>query len=195
MIPGTASIKLPSARRFLITFLPMSRYRPPAPAMAPYITAEGERKLRKELEHLWRDERPRVTQQVAEAAALGDRSENAEYIYGKKRLREIDSRVRYLRKRLEALQVVNELPASQDRIYFGAWVELEDEQGQQYRYRLVGPDEIEPARQYISIDSILARALLGKSLDSEVSVQTPTGKREYTITGISYATPPGDQGA
>lgn len=164
----------------------MSRYRPPAPPSSPYITPEGEAALRRELDQLWRVERPQVTQQVADAAALGDRSENAEYIYGKKRLREIDRRVRYLRKRLEAAKVVDQLPCDTSKVYFGAWVELVDEQDAQYRYRLVGADEIDPAKHYISIDSVLGRALLGKTLDSEITVQTPSGAKEYCIVAIDY---------
>ncbi|HTQ99946.1 MAG TPA: transcription elongation factor GreB [Candidatus Acidoferrum sp.] len=164
----------------------MSRYRPPAPPMAPYITVEGEAALRAELEQLWRIERPKVTQSVSEAAAQGDRSENAEYTYGKKRLREIDSRVRFLRKRLEVLKVVRDPPSDPNKVYFGAWVELEDEQGAPARYRIVGPDELDPARGYISIDSPLARALLGKGVDAEFAIDTPKGRREYVITSVSY---------
>lgn len=157
--------------------------------MAPYITVEGEQALRAELEQLWRVERPKVTQSVSEAAAQGDRSENAEYTYGKKRLREIDSRVRFLRKRLEVLKVVRELPTDTNKVYFGAWVELEDQQGEIDRYRLVGPDELNPALGYISIDSVLGRALLGKARGTEISVVTPTGKREYVITDVFYSSP------
>ncbi len=167
----------------------MSRYRPPSPPMAPYITAEGEQALRDELEQLWRFERPQVTQSVTEAAAQGDRSENAEYIYGKKRLREIDSRVRFLRKRLEVLKVVRELPTDINKVYFGAWVELEDESGAGCRYRMVGPDELNPVLGYISIDSVLGRALLGKPLATEINIETPKGKRCYVITAISYQNP------
>jgi transcription elongation factor GreB len=168
----------------------MSRYRPPAPPSSPYITAAGEQQLRRELDYLWREERPRVTQQVADAAALGDRSENAEYIYGKKRLREIDRRVRYLRKRLDVLKVVRDLPADTSKIRFGAWVELEDAQGNLQCYRLVGPDEIDPAQRYISIDSVLARALLGKAVDTEVVFQAPGGEQTCVVTAISYTGPP-----
>ena len=170
----------------------MSRYRPPAAPMSPYITPEGEQCLRAELDFLWRVERPEVTRSVSDAAALGDRSENAEYIYGKKRLREIDRRVRYLRKRLEVLKVVREPPTQTGKVYFGAWLELVDEQGTTHHYRLVGPDEIDPSRHYISIDSVLARALLGKPLDSEVTVQTPAGPRRYEIAGIAYGERPAD---
>jgi transcription elongation factor GreB len=157
--------------------------------MAPYISVEGEQALRAELEQLWRFERPKVTQSVTEAAAQGDRSENAEYIYGKKRLREIDSRVRFLRKRLEVLIVVRELPTDINKVYFGAWVELEDENGACCRYRMVGPDELNPALGYISIDSVLGRALLGKALDSEITIETPKGQRHYVITAVSYQPP------
>jgi transcription elongation factor GreB len=158
--------------------------------MAPYITPEGELALKDELHYLWRIERPKVTQSVSEAAALGDRSENAEYIYGKKRLREIDRRVRYLRKRLDSLIVVRQLPADQGKIYFGAWVELLDENDETVRYRLVGPDEINPACNYISVDSVLGRMLLGKGLDAEITVQTPSGEHSYVITDIEYPVPP-----
>lgn len=164
----------------------MSRYRPPAPPMAPYITPEGEAALRKELDFLWRVERPQVTRSVSEAAAQGDRSENAEYTYGKKRLREIDRRVRYLRKRLEVLKVVRELPSDVNKVYFGAWVTLVDENDVESRYRLVGPDELDPAKHYISIDSVLGRALLGKGLDTEVMVHTPSGEKQFCILGVAY---------
>ena len=168
----------------------MSRYRPPSAPLAPYITPEGELALKDELHYLWKIERPKVTQSVSEAAAQGDRSENAEYTYGKKRLREIDRRVRYLRKRLETVTVVRQLPADQSKVFFGAWVELLDEAGATLRYRLVGPDEINPACNYISVDSVLARALLGKSLDTELTVQTPSGPHTYVITEIEYPVPP-----
>lgn len=164
----------------------MSRYRPPRSAGTALITPEGEARLRAELHQLWNVRRPQITQAVSEAAAQGDRSENAEYTYGKKMLREIDSRVRFLRKRLESLKVVSERPADPNRVYFGAWVTLEDEDGEQARYRIVGPDELDPARQLISIDAPLARALLGKPLDAEVRVQTPAGERLWYIVAIDY---------
>nr|WP_213995635.1 transcription elongation factor GreB [Arsukibacterium sp.] len=150
------------------------------------ITREGYDILERELRYLWKDERPRVTQQVADAAALGDRSENAEYIYGKKRLREIDRRVRFLTKRLEQLQIVYPSPKQQGKVYFGAWVQLEDETGDLKNYRLVGPDEFDLRLNKLSIDSPLARAILGKSLDDEVKVVTPAGEQWYLITAISY---------
>jgi transcription elongation factor GreB len=157
--------------------------------MAPYITREGEQRLRSELDFLWRDERPRVTQSVTEAAAQGDRSENAEYTYGKKRLREIDSRVRFLRKRLEVLNVVSSPPSDTSKAYFGAWVDLEDDQGTPLSVRLVGPDELDPALGHISVDSVLGRALLGKPCDSEISILTPSGERHYVIIDIRYVSP------
>ncbi|MFO7278564.1 MAG: transcription elongation factor GreB [Pseudomonadota bacterium] len=166
----------------------MSRYRPPEKPGSKYITPEGARRLREELDHLWRVERPRVTQAVAEAAAQGDRSENAEYTYGKRRLREIDRRVRFLRKRLDGIVIVDRPPSDPNRVYFGAWVELEDERGELVRYRIVGPDEFDMAPGYISMDSPLGRALLRKALDEEVTVEVPGGRKTYTIVGISYET-------
>ena len=178
----------------------MSRYRPPAKPMSPYITPEGEAALKEELHFLWKVERPQVTRQVSDAAALGDRSENAEYIYGKKRLREIDRRVRFLRKRLEVLKVVDQLPTDTSKVYFGAWVELyminddndSENHGSSRKYRLVGPDEIDPAKNHISIDSVLGKALLGKNLDDEVAVETPSGLHHYEITDVDYS--PSDSG-
>ena len=164
----------------------MSRYRPPRRAGTPLITAAGAARLREELDELWLRKRPVVTQAVSEAAALGDRSENAEYIYGKKMLREIDSRVRFLRKRLEALKVVDQPPSDPSRIYFSAHIELEDEDGKILKLRIVGPDEIDPKQQHISIDSPMARALLGKQLDDEVCVMAPGGERLYWVTDIRY---------
>lgn len=164
----------------------MSRYRPPQKPGSKYITTEGEEKLKAELHRLWKIERPKVTQSVSEAAALGDRSENAEYIYGKKRLREIDSRVRFLRKRLEDMIVVSEPPSDRNRIYFGAYVSLEDDQAQSVRYRLVGPDELDPQLGHISIDAPLGRALLGKEVDSEIEINSPEGLRQYYVLAIDY---------
>ena len=164
----------------------MSRYRPPRSAGTPLITPEGEARLRAELHELWHVRRPQVTQSVSEAAAQGDRSENAEYTYGKKMLREIDSRVRFLTKRLESLKVVSSSPSDADKVYFGAWVTLEDEDGQESRYRIVGPDELELKLNLISIDSPLARALIGKALDAEVRVPTPTGEKTWYVIAIDY---------
>ena len=165
----------------------MSRYRPPQPRRSPYITADGAAALRQELDWLWRVKRPEVTRAVADAAAMGDRSENAEYIYGKKQLREIDRRLRYLGKRLDEVTVVLDTPDDTDRIYFSAWFEVEDEAGHRHRYRIVGPDEIDTACGWISLDSPMARAVLRKGVDDEIRVQTPNGLREYTVTGVWYA--------
>jgi len=167
----------------------MSRYRPPAPSQSNYLTAEGEARLRQELDFLWRDERPKVTQQVSEAAALGDRSENAEYIYGKKRLREIDRRVRYLRNRLEDATVVKSLPSDTSKIYFGAWIDLEDCNGDISLYRIVGPDEVGDKPGYVSMDAPLGRALLGKQVDDEIAIITPAGRTRYYVTAIRYTIP------
>lgn len=153
---------------------------------ARYITPEGERALKDELTYLWKQKRPEVTQAVREAAALGDRSENAEYIYGKKQLREIDRRVRFLTKRLDELTVVDRLPDDQDRIYFGAWVTVENEAGKRSTYRLVGPDEFDLSRGLLSVDAPLARALLGKRLDDDVLVHTPEGRQELVVIDIRY---------
>ncbi|MEX0166137.1 transcription elongation factor GreB [Pseudomonas brassicacearum] len=164
----------------------MSRYRPPRTAGTALITPEGEARMRAEFHELWHVRRPQMTQAVSEAAAQGDRSENAEYTYGKKMLREIDSRVRFLTKRLEALKVVSEKPSDPNKVYFGAWVTVEDEDGKESRYRIVGPDELDLKQNLISIDSPLARALIGKALDAEVSVQTPTGEKRVYIVDIAY---------
>ena len=164
----------------------MGRYRPREPAGSKYITPQGERRLHEELEQLWREERPRVTQAVSAAAAQGDRSENAEYTYGKRRLREIDRRVRFLRQRLEGMVVVSQPPADPRRVFFGAWVELEAEDGTRARHRIVGPDEFDLAPGYISMDSPLGRALLSRRLDQEVSVAAPGGSRVFVIVAIEY---------
>jgi transcription elongation factor GreB len=164
----------------------MGRFRPPLSPAPKYATPAGARRLREELEQLWREERPRVTQAVAAAAAQGDRSENAEYTYGKRRLREIDRRVRFLRRRLDGLVVVDQPPADATRVFFGAWVQLEAGDGTLSRYRIVGPDEFDMAPGYISMDSPLGRALLRRALDEEVTVETPSGSRVYVIVAIEY---------
>jgi transcription elongation factor GreB len=164
----------------------MARYRPPSPPSSCYITPDGRRRLEEELHYLWRTKRPQVTQSVSEAAALGDRSENAEYIYGKKQLREIDRRVRFLRKRLEVLQVVDRRPDDPSRIFFGAWVRLEDAHGGEHVYRIVGPDEFDPSKGWISMDSPMARALLRKTVDDEVEVQRPGGSDHYLVLQVAY---------
>jgi transcription elongation factor GreB len=164
----------------------MSRYRPPRVRGSTYITPEGELRLREELHQLWKVERPQVTNAVHEAAKNGDRSENGDYIYGKRRLREIDSRVRFLNKRLDELQVVDQAPADTSKIYFGAWVSLEDAEGMEKRWRIVGPDEFDLAEGKLSMDSPMARSLLGKALDDEVRVQSPSGEKLYYVTDICY---------
>lgn len=163
----------------------MSRYRPPQKPGAPYITRAGFDALKKELDQLWKVERPQVTATVSWAASNGDRSENGDYIYGKQRLREIDRRVRYLQKRLEVLVVVDKPPSNPNKVYFGAHVTLEKEDGQTVQYQLVGPDEFDLTQHKISIDSPLARALLGKQLDDEVRLPV-ADKATYWITDIKY---------
>ena len=164
----------------------MSRYRPPSPPKSAYITQEGAQALLAELKYLWKEKRPAVTETVREAAAQGDRSENAEYIYGKKQLREIDSRVRYLEKRLDACTVVDRFPSDQERVFFGAWVKLEDEEGEVKEYRIVGPDELDHHANYISIDSPVARALLKKQEGDEVEIRLAVGERTYFVESIEY---------
>ncbi len=153
---------------------------------ASYITPEGFRKLQQEADRLWTLERPRVTREVSEAAALGDRSENAEYIYGKRRLREIDSRLRFLRKRLDELTVVNSAPEQQGKIFFGAYVKVEDEAGEAREYRLVGPDESDAKSGRISIESPLGRALMGRREGDEVTLRRPRGEARLVVVGVRY---------
>ncbi|MBF0256681.1 MAG: transcription elongation factor GreB [Gammaproteobacteria bacterium] len=169
----------------------MSRYRPPAPPKSPYITRAGYDRLALELDGLWLRRRE-VTAALAAAAAEGDRSEDAEYIYRKKELRELDRRIRYLQKRLPELKVVSEAPSRQDQVFFGAWLWLEDETGAELRCRIVGADELDPKRNWMSIDSPLSRALLKRQLDDEVEVQTPAGPKRYLIVEISYGDNSGD---
>ncbi len=154
---------------------------------AAYITPEGAKRLRAELDELWLKERPRVTQQVHDAAALGDRSENADYIYGKRRLREIDRRVRFLSKRLDVIRIVSEPPSDPKRVFFGAWVTVEDEDGAEKTYRIVGADESDMERGFISLDSPVARALLGKRPGDEVTIKVPRGDVVYTVLAVRYA--------
>ncbi len=153
---------------------------------SPYITPEGHKSLSDELSYLWKTKRPQVTQAVADAAAMGDRSENAEYIYGKKQLRQIDARIRYLSKRLSELKVIDRKPADTSRVFFGAWVELEDEEGNVYEYRIVGADEIDPKRNFISIDSPMAMALLRRTDGDDVTVSRPSGTSAFVILSIRY---------
>lgn len=163
----------------------MGRYRPPQPKASPYITADGYEKLDNELKALWK-RRALVVKILAEAAAEGDRSENAEYIYRKKELREIDYRIRYLQKRLPDLKVVNTQPSNPQQVFFAAWVTLEDDQGEEKTYRIVGPDEFDPKKGWISMDSPVAKALLKKHVEDEVKVETPNGTENYYISNIYY---------
>lgn len=158
-----------------------------------FITPEGYAKLQAEADHLWKVERPKVTREVEAAAALGDRSENAEYKYGKRRLREIDSRMLFLKRRMERLKVIH--PAAQaaagtDKAGFGAWVTIEDDDGERFCYRLVGPDEPDPDNGHISIKSPVGAALLGKHIDDEVEVRRPRGEAYYTIVSVAYGERP-----
>lgn len=167
----------------------MGRYRPPQKSGSKYITANGYKRLSEELDYLWHKKRPHVTKILSEAAAEGDRSENAEYIYRKKQLREIDSRVRFLRKRLENMNIVDTIPHVTDKVYFGAWVTLELEDESQVLYRIVGPDEFDYCPEYISMDSPLGKALMGRTLDDEITVQTPNGALTCWIGSINYSGP------
>ena len=173
----------------------MGRYRPPQPVGSKYITPEGKARLQEELDFLWLKRRPEVTRALSAAAAEGDRSENAEYIYRKKELREIDGRVRHLRKRLEGMTVVDRIPDDTGKVYFGAWVRLLDKQDQEHCYRIVGPDEFDHAAGYISMDSPMGKMLLGKELDAELTLTLPATAEDdnrngyYTIIEISYASP------
>jgi transcription elongation factor GreB len=164
----------------------MGRYRPPTPPGAKYITPEGAAALRRELDELWRVKRPAVTRTVSEAAAQGDRSENAEYIYGKKQLAEIDRRVRFLRKRLTGIRVVDQPPGDTSRVFFGAWFELRDAAGECRLHRLVGPDEFDVAPEYLSVDSPLGRAVLGKGIAATVAVDAPDGEHSYEVVSVRY---------
>lgn len=150
------------------------------------ITAEGYQKLQAELDNLWRKERPETTQKVSWAASLGDRSENADYKYNKQRLREIDRRIRFLRKRLEQVKIVEYDERQKGKVFFGAWVKVEDDDGQQLSFKIVGPDEIYGRKDYISIDSPMARALLKKEVDDEAIVTTPSGNKCWYINEITY---------
>lgn len=163
----------------------MSRYRPPAAPKSPYITAEGFERLQAEEKTIWKRRR-HVVKILSAAAAEGDRSENAEYIYRKKELRGIDRRIRYLQHRLPVLIVAGAIPDFKQQVFFGAWVTLEDETGAEHRYRIVGPDEFDQHSDYISMDSPMAKALLKRHLDDEVNVRTPDGARSYIITQINY---------
>jgi transcription elongation factor GreB len=164
----------------------MSRYRAPQKPGSKYITPEGRKRLSDEFEQLWRVRRPEVTAALAAAAAEGDRSENAEYIYRKKQLREIDSRIHHLKERLEHIVVVDSKPDNESQVFFGAWVRLEDEEGKISEYRIVGPDESDHAKGLISMDSPMAKALMKKNEGEEVIVKRPKGEAVFTITRVQY---------
>ncbi len=164
----------------------MSRRPTERPPRSCYITPAGQRRLQEEFDRLWTEERPRVTREVSEAAAQGDRSENAEYIYGKKRLREIDSRLEFLTVRLDELKVVVPQERDDGKVYFGAWVKLEDEAGDVVEYQIVGPDEVDVETRRISMDSPVGRALLGKSEGDEVRVSRPMGEMVFEIVEVRY---------
>ena len=162
----------------------MSRWRPPAPESSPYITPEGYTKLEQESAALWK-KRAEVTAALSAAAAEGDRSENAEYIYRKKQLREMDRRIGYLQRRMPKLTIVSQ-PGDSEKIFFGAWVTLEKNAEEEVSHRIVGADEFDCHTEYISVDSPLARALLGKKIDDDVVIETQQGSIEYYIVNISY---------
>ena len=166
----------------------MSRYRPPAPRASPYITAQGYRALGEELEGLWVRRRD-VVAHLSAAAAEGDRSENAEYIYRKKQLRELDRRIGYLQRRLPALRVVDQPPGAAAQVFFGAWVSVCDTEGKESCYRIVGADEFDPERNWISVDSPMARALLKRRVGDDVEVQTPAGVAHYQVVAVDYDEP------
>ena len=179
----------------LLSYCTVSRYRPPTPPGSKYITPLGAARLREELDQLWLVERPRVTVSVAEAAAQGDRSENAEYTYGKKRLHEIDRRVRFLRKRLQDMTIVDAAAQGNarrdpNRVFFGAWIRLQRENDELRWYRLVGPDEFDLAPDYLSMDSPLGRSLMGKRLGEEITVSLPQGADTLVIDAIHYGGAP-----
>ncbi|CCQ12744.1 Transcription elongation factor GreB [Pseudoalteromonas luteoviolacea B = ATCC 29581] len=150
------------------------------------ITPEGYRQLQQEHDHLWFEKRPEVTKIVTWAASLGDRSENADYTFNKRLLRQIDRRVRYLRKRLSELKIVYPHPDQAGKVFFGAWVEIENDDGQTLQFRIVGPDEIYDRKDYISIDAPMARAILGKAIDDDFEVRTPEGNKTWYVNAIRY---------
>lgn len=165
----------------------MARWKPPVQKSSPVITPEGHAHLKAEFDRLWRVRRPEVVKALAAAAAEGDRSENAEYTYRKKELREIDARLKYLTLRLEEVKVVERPPGDASRVYFGAWVEVADEHDARKTWRIVGADETDVARGLISVDSPVARALLGKAAGEIVTVQLPGGLSELELMRVWYA--------
>ena len=164
----------------------MARWRPPRSQSSPYITPEGERALDKELKELWLQRRQEVVPALRAAAAEGDRSENAEYTYRKKQLAGMDRRIRYLSRRLDEVKIVRGPPPRRDRVHFGAWVTIEEEDGAERCYRIVGSDETDAARGWISVDSPVARALLGRQVDDEITVVLPERRVNLAIVSIRY---------
>lgn len=165
----------------------MSRWRPPSPGSTAIITREGFERLKSELDHLWHTVRPEVVKAITAAAAEGDRSENAEYIYRKKQLAEIDRRVRYLSKRIPSLKVAEGTPSDPTRIFFGAHITVENlDAGDLLRYRIVGPDETDARRGWISVDSLMARAALQKRVDEELAVELPAGPAKFVVISVAY---------
>ena len=150
------------------------------------LTAEGYQRLQNELNDLVRKERPEITKIVAWAASLGDRSENADYHYNKRKLREIDRRIRYLTKLFEVAQKVEYHPDQAGKAYFGAWISLENDDGDQVKFRIVGDEEIYGHKDYVSLQSPMAKACLGKTVDDEIKVQTPQGLKTWYIIAIDY---------
>jgi transcription elongation factor GreB len=159
---------------------------PKPPAAPRYITPEGFKKIAAEHERIWTVLRPKIVAEVEAAAALGDRSENAEYIYGKRKLRELDRRLRFLSERMDQLTVVKPEPHPSGKAYFGAWVVVEDEEGEERVYRLVGPDETDVTGGHISVDAPLGRALLGKAEGATVRVERPAGVAELTVVEVRW---------
>lgn len=166
-----------------------TRTRPDESRKPGQITAEGYRALQEESARLWSVERPKMADAVATAAAEGDRSENAEYTYSKMKLAAIDRRLRFLGNRLKVLTVIDDPPPNDGRVHFGSWVEVEDENGARRRYRIVGADETDVANDWISMDSPVAQALLGRELDDEVLIRRPKGEVYVTIVDVYVADP------
>ncbi|TAL87387.1 MAG: transcription elongation factor GreB [Rhodanobacter sp.] len=165
----------------------MSRWRPPSPSSTAIITREGFERLKAELDYLWHTLRPEVVKAITAAAAEGDRSENAEYIYRKKQLAEIDRRARYLSKRIPALKVAEGKPADRSKVFFGAHIALENvDTGERLHYRIVGPDETDARQGWISIDSPMALAVLKKRVDDEFSVELPSGPAQFAVITVDY---------
>jgi transcription elongation factor GreB len=164
----------------------MGRWRPPPEQSSPHMTPQGVEAMKTQLAELWHLRRTDVVPALSAAAAEGDRSENAEYIYRKKQLGEIDRKIRYLSKRLEVIQVIAQIPDQRDKVFFGAWINISDEEGAEHDYRIVGADETDAERHYISIDSPLAKAVLGCTKGDQFKVQLPEKLAHYTLLGVRY---------